>query len=126
VNFANWFITRLSIKLFANRLELDISVFKTNLFRKDITLRIAAIDNVDCAIIFLKKILLIASDRSNDSLFNTSEDIFNRKRITDVLRQRLRLLDYDNYYISHFFRRDAVTEARNADVPETIIMLLDR
>jgi hypothetical protein len=73
----------------------------------------------------LKRIFLIVSGRSNDSLFNIGEDIFNRKRIIDVLRQKLRLLDYDNHYISYFFRRDAATEARNSGVPETIIMLLD-
>ncbi len=124
-NFVNWFIIRLSIKFFANRLELDISIFKTDFFRKDIIFRIATAGNIDYAIVFLKKILFIVFDCSTDSLFNTGKNIFNRKRIIDILCQKFRSLDYNNYYISYFFCRNTVTETRNSDISETIIILLD-
>jgi len=75
----------LSIKFLANKLELNIFVFKINSFRKNITFRIVAINDIDCAIIFLKRILLIVFDRFVNFLFNIDEDIFNRKRIIDVL-----------------------------------------
>jgi len=115
----------LFIKLFANRFELDISISKTNLFRKDVTLKIAIIDDTNCAIVFLRRMLAIAFDRFNKSLFNIDEDVFNKKRITKVLRVRLYSLEYDNYYASYFFHRDATIKARNSNILKTIIMLLD-
>lgn len=125
-NFANWFITRSSIKLLANRLELDIPASKTDPFRKGVTLRIAAAGDAGCAIASLKRMLLIAPGRPTDPLFNTGEGAFNRKRITDVLRQKLRSLGHGDHYASHSFRRGAATEARNSGVPEAMIMLLGR
>ncbi len=70
--------------------------------------------------------LLIASARPNEPLFNIGEGAFNRKRITEVLRQRLRSLGHDGHYASHSFCRGAATEARNSGVPKAMIMLLGR
>jgi len=125
-NFVNWFITKSSIRLFANKLELDIFAFKTNSFRKDVILRIVVASDVDCVVVFLKRMLLIAPSRSNESLFNIDKNAFNRKRIIKILRQRLRSLGYDDHYASHSFRRNAITKTRNFDVSKTMIMLLGR
>ena len=37
-NFDNWFLTRRHVRLYEDHLELTLSVFKTNLFRQDVTL----------------------------------------------------------------------------------------
>jgi len=116
-------------KYLLNFLRIDLnSIFlflKQILFAKTLFLELSLLAMSIVRLSFEKGKLFIAFGRPNDSLFNIDEDIFNRKRITDVLRQKLRLLDYDNYYVSHSFRRDAVIEARNSGVPEAIIMLLD-
>jgi len=83
-NFINKFIIRLFIRLLTNRLELNISIFKTNFFCKDIILKIVAIDNIDYIIVFLKRILFIISNCSINSLFNINKNIFNRKRIINI------------------------------------------
>jgi integrase len=88
-DFANLFITRSSIKLFADRLELDIPASKTDPFRKGVTLRIAATGDAGCAIASLRRMLAIAPGRPNEPLFNTGEGASNRKMITEVLRVRL-------------------------------------
>jgi len=112
--------------LFANKFELNIFASKIDSFRKDVTLRIVVVDDVDCVVVFLKRMLLIAPSRSNEPLFNINENVFNRKRIIEVFRQRLRSLDYDDHYASYFFRCDAITKVRNFGVLEIIIMLLNR
>ncbi len=109
-----------------DKLELDISISKIDFFRKSVTLKIVVVGDTNCAIVLLKRILLIVFNCSNNLLFNIGEDIFNRKRIIDVFCQRLRLLNYNNYYTSYFFRRNAATEARNSNILKTIIILLDR
>ncbi len=108
-----------------NKFELNISIFKIDFFYKNVTFKIVVVDNINCAIVLLKRILFIASNYSNNLLFNIDENIFNKKRIIDVLCQRLRLLDYNNYYASYFFCRNIVTKARNSNILETIIMFLD-
>lgn len=64
-------------------------------------------------------------DCFNNFLFDIDEDVFNKKKIIDILRDRLYFLEYDSYFANYFFRRDATTKIRNSNVLETIIMLLD-
>jgi len=125
-DFASWFITRSSVRLFADRLDLDIPASKTDPFRKGVTLKIAATGDAGCAVASLRRMLDIAPGRPNEPLFDTGEGAFNKKRITDILRGRLHSLGYGGYYASHSFRRGAATEARNSGVPEAMIMLLGR
>ncbi len=108
-----------------NRFELNIFVSKTIFFCKSVTFKIIAIDNISCAIVLLRRIFLIISNCSNNSLFNIDKNIFNKKRIIDVLYQRLCLLNYNNYYTSYFFCYNTITKACNSNILKTIIILLD-
>ncbi len=125
-DFASWFVTKSSIQLFADRLELDIPVSKTDFFRKGVTLKIAATGDAGCAVASLRRMLAIAPGHPNEPLFDTGKGAFNKERITEVLRVRLHSLGYGGHYASHSFRRGAATKARNSGVPEAMIMLLGR
>jgi hypothetical protein len=70
--------------------------------------------------------LAITSSRFNESLFNIDEDAFNKKIITKILRVKLHFLEYNDYYASYLFRRDATIKTRNSNVLEAMIMLLGR
>ncbi len=83
-NSVNYFIIKLFIKFLANRFEFDIFIFKTNSFCKDIIFRIAIVNNINCAIVFLKRILLITFNCFINFLFNINKDIFNKKKIINV------------------------------------------
>ena len=119
-NYTQWSITRFSTRLFVDRLELDNPSSKTDPFRKGDTLRIVAPDDAACAVAFLKNMFTIAPARQTEPLF-IGEGAFSGKRITDILRVKLLSLRYGDHYASHCFRRGAVTDARNAGVPEAMI-----
>jgi integrase len=125
-DFTDWFVTRSSIRLFADKLEFDIPASKTDPFRKGVTLKIVAAGDAGCAVASLRNLFTVASALPKESLFDTGDGAFNKKRITDVLRLKLQSLGYGGHYASHSFRRGAATEARNAGVPEAMIMLLGR
>jgi len=69
--------------------------------------------------------LLITFDCFINSLFNINKDIFNKKKILDVFRQKFCSLEHNNYYVSYFFDRDTIIETHNSSVLKTIIMFLD-
>jgi len=125
-DFPQWFVTRSSIRLFADRLELDIPASKTDPFRKGVTLKIAAAGDAACAVASLRNMITVAPARPIEPLFNIGEGPFSRRRITNILRIKLRSLGYGGHYASHSFRREAATEARTAGVPEAMIQLLGR
>ena len=49
-----------------------------------------------------------------------------RKIVISNLREILIILNIEDYYLGHFFRRDAITSIRNIDLNNNEIQLLRR
>ena len=113
--------------LYADKLELTLPAFKTDSFKRDVTLIVVATNDVDCAISSMRNLFSRFSTISNDLLFQVHEGTpFTVVDVTNVLRTSLRLLDYKGHYFGHSFRRGVATSARLVGVLDANIQLLGR
>ena len=126
-DFDRWFVTRSSVVLYADRLELTLPASKTDPFRRGVTLTVAATNDAGCAISSMRNLFSRFPAAPNDPLFQVHGGTpFTAVGVTNVLRTSLRLLGYKGHYFDHSFRRGAATSTRLADVPDASIQLLDR
>ena len=124
-NFDNWFLTRRHVRLYEDHLELTLSVFKTNLFRQDVTLFVSDTNDETCAVRTLRYLFNKWSISLFSSLFVIDEN-FIKRTITYNLRLTLRFSDLLDYYFDYFFRREIAITARLTDLSEDEIKLLGR
>ena len=119
-DFRQWFITRRSVTLFDDHIELALPSSKTDPFRKGVTLSITSALDDACPVSSLRNLFKrFPSDPSLPLLLT-------RRLVTDVLRSTLRGFGYSGNYSSHFFRRGAATSAREAGLSDEEIQLLGR
>ena len=123
-DFSQWFLTRDSVTLFDDYLELRLPASKTDPFRRGITLTVAASGDAACPVRALRH--LFRWKASLDSpLFETAGG-FTRDLVVGEVRQILALLGVKGHYLGHSFRRGAVMSARAAGLSDEEIMLLGR
>ena len=112
---------------FDDHLVLTLFVSKIDSFRKEISILIAITNDVVCAIISLRHLFLHFSISKYAFLFQIEKSrIFNAQFVTKILRKTIENLKHDDNYSKHFFRRDATIEARNANVSNDLIQLLEK
>ena len=118
------FATRRSVRLFEDHLELTLPASKTDPFRRDITLTIAASGDVACPVQVLRH--LFRWEASAVSPLFQWNGAFTRQTVTGQLRELLTLLGIERHYSRHSFRRGAATSAREAGLTNEEIQLLGR
>lgn len=123
-DFAEWFLTRRSVRIYEDYLELTLPTSKTDLFRRGITLTIAASDDAACPIQALRHLFRWRSP-SDSPLFQL-DGAFTRETVTGQLREILTLLGVKGHYSGHSFRRGTATSAMEASLTNEEIQLLGR
>ena len=126
--FDRWHITRGSVTLHKDHMELSLPSSKTDPFRRGVLLTIAAADDDACPVRSLRHLFerFPTNSPSAPLFFTSSTQCFTRELVTDTLRAQLRRLGIDGHYLGHSFRRGAATSARMAGLSEEEIMLLGR
>lgn len=126
-DFSKWFLTRRSVRLYDNYLELTLPASKTDPFRQGITLTIAAINDEACPVQALRHLFQKWPATSTSPLFEEpKKGDFTRDTVTTVLRLMLRSAGIEGHYSGHSFRRGAATSAREAGLSDEEIQLLGR
>lgn len=125
-DFQNWYITRESVLLSDDRLQLSLPVSKTDLFRQGVTLTIAATGDNACAVALALKHLFSRFPAPSNSLLFDMGHGFSRQFVTDSLREILKKLGFLGNYSGHSFCRGAATSARKAGLSDAEIQLLGR
>ena len=124
-DFGEWFLTRRSVRLFDDHLELTLPASKTDPFRRGITLTVAASGDDACAVKALRH--LFRWEAPPDApLFQLGGSAFTREAVTSNLREVLTSLGVEGHYSGHSFRRGAATSARDAGLSNDEIQLLGR
>ena len=123
-DFGDWFLTRRSVRLHEDHLELTLPASKTDPFRRGVTLTVAASGDEACAVKALHH--LFRWETSSDSPLFQIEGAFTRTAVTNHLRQILTSLGVQGHYSGHSFRRGAATSAREAGLSSDEIQLLGR
>ena len=124
-DFGDWFLTRRSVRLYDDRLELTLPASKTDPFRQGITLTAAASEDDACAVTALRYLFRKWPEQPSSPLFK-HHGCFHRDFVTANLRQALRSLGIQGHYSGHSFRRGAATSAREAGLSNDEIQLLGR
>ncbi len=124
-DFQRWHITRRSVTLHDDHLELTLSSSKTYPFRRGITLSIAAANDGGCPIRSLRNLFNRFPADASSPLFDIGK-AFSRKFVTETLRDTLRRLSCQGHYSGHSFRRGAATWARHIGLSDDEIQLLGR
>ena len=124
-DFSKWFLTRRSMRLFDNHLELTLPASKTDPFRRGVTLTIAASGDDACPVEAIRYLFRRWKAPLDSPLFETAGG-FTRELVIGQVRQNLALLGIKGHYSGHSFRRGAATSARAAGLSDDEIMLLGR
>ena len=125
--FAKWFLTRRSVRLYEDHLELTLPASKTDPFRQGITLTVAATNDEACTVRALRHLFQQWPAAPTSPLFESeAHSPFTRDTVTSSLRQALRSEGIQGHYSGHSFRRGAATSARLAGLTDDEIMLLGR
>ena len=124
-DFGEWFLTRRSVRLYENRLDLTLPASKMDLFRRGITLTVAASGDNACAVRALRRLFRWEAS-PGDPLFGLPEAPFTRQLVTEQLRQSLASLGVEGHYSGHSFRRGAATSAHEAGLSVDETQLLGR
>ncbi len=124
-DFKQWYLIRSSIIFQNDSLQLILSSFKIDSFRREVTLIIAVVDDEACVKNSLVNLFSKFSAFLLTSLFD-SEYSYMRTHIIEILRRTLVTLSIENRYLDHFFRRDAAISARQAKLSKNEIQLLER
>ena len=126
-SFQQWHITRGSVLLHPDHLQLSLPSSKTDTFRAGVTLTIAAAFDEACAVSSIRNLFTRFPHPQNSPLFDLGPTTpFTRQLVTETLRSCLRTLGYMGNYSGHSFRRGAATSAREAGLTDEEIQLLGR
>ena len=123
-DFNKWFLTRRSVALFKDHLELTLPASKTDPFRRGTTLTVAASGDDACPVRALRHLFRWKAPLDSP-LFQTAGG-FTRELVIGQVRHILALLGVKGHYSGHSFRRGAATSARLAGLSDEEIMLLGR
>ena len=96
--------------LHRDKLEIILSNFKTDSFKRDVTLTITATDDADCVIASVRNFFIRFSASLTSFLFQ-SEFVYTRNHVINVLQRSLTAVNIHERYSDHSFRREAATSA---------------
>ncbi len=124
-DFKQWHLIKSSIIFQNDFLQLILSSFKIDSFRREVTLIIAVVDDEACVKNSLVNLFSKFSASLLTSLFD-SEYSYTWTHVIEILRRTLVTLSIEDRYSDHFFRRDAAISARRAELSKKEIQLLER
>lgn len=124
-DFQHWHVTRRSVTLYEDYMELTLPSSKTDPFRRGITLSIAAANDAACPIRSLRNLFTRFPAGMASPLFHPGK-AFTRQYVTTALKDTLRSFGHAGHYSGHSFRRGAATSARDAGLSDDEIQLLGR
>lgn len=125
-SFQQWHVSRSSILLHPDHLELSLPASKADTFRAGVTLTIAAAFDNACAVASLRNIFTRFPRPQANPLFDLGQTTLFTRLVTETLRSCLRTLGYTGNYSGHSFRRGAAASAREAGLTDDEIQLLGR
>ena len=125
-DFYQWHVTRDSVSLADDHLELSLPASKTDPFRRGITLHIAAAGDKACPVASFSHLFSHFPSTPRSPLFDTGEAAFTRRCVTNELQRTLKEVGIVGHYSSHSFRRGAATWARVAGLTDAEIRILGR
>ena len=124
-DFAQWHITRGSLLLSEDRLQLTLPASKTDPFRQGVTVTVAAVNDEACPVRSLRILIERFPTDLTQPMFYPKK-AFTRNFVTKALRDVFKDKGYQGNYSCHSFRRGAATSAKNAGLNENEIKLLRR
>ncbi len=119
-------ITRNSVVLLKDRLQLVLPASKTDPFRQGVTIIVEATDGPTCAVKSVRHLMEKFRFPGNSPLFRLQNSTFTRQFVTNTLRTSLARLGVEGNYSGHSFRREAATSAKEAGLSDVEIQLLGR
>lgn len=126
-SFQWWQVTRGSVFLHPNHLQLSLPSSKTDTFCAGVTLTIGAPFDKACIVLSIKNLFTRFSHLQNSPLFYLGlTTSFTRQLVMETLRSCPRTLSYMGNYSGHFFCRGAVTSAQETGLTNEEIQLLGR
>lgn len=126
-DLSQWKVTRASVTLSSDSLELTLLSSKTDPFRRGVTIPVAATGDAACAVASLRHLFKTFPAPRGAPLFEAvGGEAFTADLVSKTLRSILSRLGYSGHYAGHSFRRGAATEARLAGLPDSSIQLLGR
>ena len=112
---------------FENHFILTFFASKIDFFRKKVSIFIAIIDDVVCAMISLRNLFERFSISTFALLFQIDQSkLFNANYVIIILRKTIMNFEFDDNYSNHSFRRNVAIEIRNASVSDDLIQFLER
>ena len=94
-SFQQWHITRGSVLLYPNHLQLSLPSSKTDMFRAGVTVIIAAVFDKACAVSSIRNLFTRFSRPQNSPLFDLGPTTpFTRQLVTETLRSCLKTLGF--------------------------------
>ena len=124
-DFENWFVTRNHVSLSKDNFTLDISISKIDIFKKNISILIATINDVVCFLKSFRHLFIEYSIKSDIFLFQIFDEFF-KQHVTIILRRLLLNIDIKNKFLTHFFKREATTWVEIRDIFDDQIKTFDR
>ena len=126
-DFASWHVTRRSVTLHQDHMELSLPSSKTDPFRRGINLLISAAGDEACAVRSVHRLLTQFPAPLSAPLFFTSSDPFTKQQVIGTLRSALAQVGIKpGHYSGHSFRRGAATSAKDAGLTDSEIQMLGR
>ena len=125
--FEMWHFIRQFVILQKNKLTLFLSALKTDFFKKNVTLFIAAAGDKACAVALLKHLFTNFFASSNSFLFQIfTEFPFIRDIFVDKIKKILLQHDYRDNYSKHLFKKGVAISVKTAKLLNDKIQLLKR
>ena len=124
-DFKQWHLIKSSIIFQNDFLQLILSSFKIDSFKREMTLIIAVVDDEACVKNSFVNLFSKFSAFLLMFLFD-SEYSYTRIHVIEILRRTLVTLSIKDCYLNHFFHRDAAISARQAKLSKNEIQLLER
>ena len=125
-NFGDYHVTRRSLRLHKDHVELFLPSSKTDPFRCGVNLLIAAADDEACPVRALKHLTDTYPGPPQAPLFWTGHKPFTRDVMVRALKTALQKNGVAGHYSGHSFRRGAATTARQKGLSDSDIQLLGR
>ena len=124
--FASYHLTKRSIQLETDKLYVSLLASKTDLFRKGVTLTVAASHDEACPVASLRHLFTRFPLPATAPLFYRAGSCFTREYLVNTIQSNIRTLGIRGQFNSHSFRIKAATTARQRGLRDDEIQLLGR
>ena len=125
-DFKNYHVTRRSITFSANSICLHLPASKTDPFKHEVTIPIAATDRKACPLQSLQNLYRRDPQDLDRPLFNINDKFTKQTVNTKLIECFATTPLFKRPHTGFSFKADAATEAKRAGMPDSDIQLLSR